>query len=77
MLLLILELFGIWIKYRYIYIMHTMFLDGVIADIFNMGYSIPIARVLYLCAVFIFSTVVDFLGDFLTKKIDGLCSWLY
>ena len=61
----------------YVYIIHPMFFNGVITDVFKIGYPIPIAMVLYLCAVIIFSTIVYFFGDLLTKKIDGLCSWLF
>lgn len=56
----------------YVYIIHSFFISDIIVDVFKMGYSVPIAMILFFCVVFIFSTLVSLFGDYLTKKIEYL-----
>lgn len=56
----------------YVYIIHSFFISDIIVDVFKMGYSVPIAMILFFCVVFIFSTLVSLFGDYLMKKIEYL-----
>ena len=61
----------------YVYISHTMLFGGIVLSVFKWPLPVLILMVLFVVFVIAFSTLLWYVGEWLTKQIDRVVSFLF
>ena len=55
----------------YVYVFHSMFFNGTIVDLFKLNLNVPLEMIIYFAAVISFSTIMTFIGEYITNKTES------